>query len=1079
MQFKNRKPVGIVLIVVLGVLALLSVLALTFVSMTRLERAISLNYVDRTRAVLACESGIENAIARLGQFAGGVIQGGEFKEMQYNPDNPLVNLDKAEKLSFMTTDSGPGGIPISRAIGGSYIDNGDYFLLKVTDESGKLNLNDSNALMNPGIAALNIPEDPTSGRMYHLISNLAEILFAGDKGPGIGSAVASMVLAERRNLGGRFSMIRQVDDILLAMDFDTELRREFLSNVTLSSWRDPDVIKPNPAERRYSVPGELSYIEQGIKDEMCDPKTGYGIPFMRWAEVQSRDYKLEPRSPVNINTASVALIEALLMGIEGWTLFEGPGEIYDSSNCYCPSGEWSERKSNTNYRYEQTSRSEICTLLRAGGINAGGDMWAFPDACLYNGCSVSWGPGIDEDLPYARLRKTEIPLEMARWLADDLYERIHGLGADDPNPIDNWREFELYLNTVAEDARDESISELAYTDLFKSTETPRQVDANGLCKDWGYDRTGDFDYFNQFHIDVILANLDPNTMSNDFNPDQCVMRLTDKADLEVYTTEACFEPTGVFAIESQGSVTSSTGETLASVQASCLVQLFEFKRLTTQKDLFGADNISDLKSRFGDNQSAYRTKWETMTITYPEPVKGSVSAPEFDHINNAIFDGRVGLSPIKHDVLQTRASLWTYYEGSFDAFDPATVQRQSYPVSPSLYGNRYSSVEEEFSDGLLMGAEAPGQLYPDGALSEAWSTIVYPSQGHISPEEIYEGNLSTSRGSWFMTVKPNFMPEHSNRVRQFLQMGQGNKARAWRETQVTCTYFPHRMNINRPRNRTNFAWVQYSPMNYHWLCTRSFVFGFGHDGNDSGGIFSETVAEKGVKLENTMQYRFEGHRWNILSGCWIFNQTAGGMFGNPNGGDAFFQLQINGKPLEWIREQIAYFGGRRRTTPGDTLLRPHQPGNTFITPLKLGGWGRRMGGTSTDMYNLDQSADSTFGEFMLMFDPEDNLLEYVAEWFIACFLTNETEPLYYVTPPINLGAKANKEITVRSISWTGRWPDEVNCDDFNPLNDDNDPVWDNDWDPFTVDIKTNVGQAESEWLYAQTMDMAPPATHLS
>ena len=65
-SFKN----GIVLLFVLGVLALMSVLAVTFVSVTRLERAISRNYVDHVRARLAAESGIEKTIAVLDDIIG-------------------------------------------------------------------------------------------------------------------------------------------------------------------------------------------------------------------------------------------------------------------------------------------------------------------------------------------------------------------------------------------------------------------------------------------------------------------------------------------------------------------------------------------------------------------------------------------------------------------------------------------------------------------------------------------------------------------------------------------------------------------------------------------------------------------------------------------------------------------------------------------------------------------------------------------------------------------------------------------------------------------------------------------------
>ena len=56
---------GVALLIVLGVLALLSVIALAFVSLSRLERQVSRNYVDHVRAQLTAESGVEAAVARI------------------------------------------------------------------------------------------------------------------------------------------------------------------------------------------------------------------------------------------------------------------------------------------------------------------------------------------------------------------------------------------------------------------------------------------------------------------------------------------------------------------------------------------------------------------------------------------------------------------------------------------------------------------------------------------------------------------------------------------------------------------------------------------------------------------------------------------------------------------------------------------------------------------------------------------------------------------------------------------------------------------------------------------------------
>ncbi|MFC1586861.1 PilX N-terminal domain-containing pilus assembly protein [Planctomycetota bacterium] len=148
---------GIVLLFVLGVLALLSVLAIAFVQMTRIEKAISRDYVDRTRALMAAESGIEYAIGRINQFRGGVLTADELAALTYPtntadpptleelwdqyskglltdeefmrlltyPPTPTApDLDKAETASFQM----PGvDRAMSGVVGNTYKENGDIF----------------------------------------------------------------------------------------------------------------------------------------------------------------------------------------------------------------------------------------------------------------------------------------------------------------------------------------------------------------------------------------------------------------------------------------------------------------------------------------------------------------------------------------------------------------------------------------------------------------------------------------------------------------------------------------------------------------------------------------------------------------------------------------------------------------------------------------------------------------------------------------------------------------------------------------------------------------------------------------
>ncbi|MBI2923332.1 MAG: hypothetical protein HYY18_19930, partial [Planctomycetes bacterium] len=59
---KNR---GFVLLVALGVLGVLGLLAATFATLSRVERAVSNSYVDKVRAKMLAQSGIERAIASI------------------------------------------------------------------------------------------------------------------------------------------------------------------------------------------------------------------------------------------------------------------------------------------------------------------------------------------------------------------------------------------------------------------------------------------------------------------------------------------------------------------------------------------------------------------------------------------------------------------------------------------------------------------------------------------------------------------------------------------------------------------------------------------------------------------------------------------------------------------------------------------------------------------------------------------------------------------------------------------------------------------------------------------------------
>ncbi|MFC1586812.1 PilX N-terminal domain-containing pilus assembly protein [Planctomycetota bacterium] len=1144
---------GIVLIVVLGTLALMSILALTFVSMMRLERTISSNYVDRTRAIFAAESGIEAAIAKIAQFRGGVLSPDELKQMQYNPDNPLAELNVASQLSFMSAVPGPGGRVNSGVIAGTHIAGGDSYLLKVEDESGKLNLNDSNELMNP--------PGQTGRRLFRMVANLAVIQFGAEKGVDIGTAVAIAIFDEQNRLGGKFSMLSQVNDILKSLDFTPEECRRFLSNITLWSWQDPDVIKPIPAWGTYEDAKAL------YGDPADDDFPKYGFPFMRWEEVQSFNdgdddnglheygYRLEPRSPVNINTASSELIQALLAGLEGWSLMEGPGEqsehmdyigqlyygywtvlgLFGENGAYC----------YPNYLYENTPRSS-------------GLFWeAANSMCLDSGIEWKWdnnGMWIDGTdfkrytLPYARLRNIKIPEPhidpgFSKVLADDLYDRIHGKGIySDPNPLENWREFKYYLDTVIHRAKAGDLPELAIDDPFAEDES---------VSIWTYDRTGDFRYFNEYYRDLVLANFDPNTMTNDFNPDLVVYRHTDKADLISYSTELSFEPTGTFRIESVGHVLSSADNylVLAEQAVEAVVRLFEFKRLTTQAQLVGKDTSTlAMAERFGQNESASVSKWGNVVgyangarlVSHPEPFAEGLSDP-FEFVKNANFDGRIGLAPLKHntdrtlDGLAEAAVLWTYFEGSMNAYNPSVVH-PGLPAENETYlkfqidRNLYNPIMQEIDiaeelrecENPLMTPHSsantntkPGTLFVDGAFSEAWKCPAYPIVAengtiHLCNYIVKDKNyIGGDYQTLLMSIKPGFMMKDSNRGRNFFNLGQGGSERwsffmppEWREGMGLD---PDQEPIYRSKPLLAISRLRMNcPLHSSGLVNHPLVFGCGWSWSCRHNVkyFSRTNfvgtnadLERIYWANGSGAYHFEGRRWNIIAATWAF-------------GENLTNIIVNGYMINPVSQPGGDLTGWNGMKSLNTPFKV-KPGGAeqFKAPIRLGAFARPQGHT----INLHQPADSTYGEFVFYNDAIIDVSKFSHLdgffWEEGFYYYDPGEPATYTTPEINLGAKAGKSVTIRSISWTGRWPQYLGSEDINPVSQSDplwgelDPMWGNKkyqppvwltakyaddpafWDPFTMDVfyRSTTEPFAARWLYAdnELESWPPPKTPLS
>ncbi|MFC1586748.1 PilX N-terminal domain-containing pilus assembly protein [Planctomycetota bacterium] len=908
MLHTTAKRKGIVLIVVLGVLALLSVLAITFVSMTRLEKAIASNYVDRTRAILTAESGIDHAIACLLAMNGGALSAQDAAALQYNPDDPAKPLEQAEQPSFMArVDVRNDGSfdPVSGVTGSTHTANGDYFKLKVEDCSSKLNLNDSNGLYNIDTDPLyddpaNDPEmDIASGRLFKVIEYLAERVLgditAFPDGGGIGSSVALAIINARAGdlPNGRFSSYSQLRKVLVktsSTDIDHPLTLvqylDFLNYVTLWSWQDQKVIRPTFKLDITVHPDQEADIPQNSWDDSWD------IYF--FFDAQTKGYELEPRCPVNVNTALVELLEALIAPIQGWYLYEGPPEIKTTEKFYSKY-----QKAACSYTFDDLTYSGHPNVQPMGRENIFGAM------------------------------RLSDPIGNPRMLAESIRERVLGEDSNgdgfpastEPDPFETWEEFEDFLHepVVAQYIEPQQ----GYDSLLTPDEGAGFPGMDTAYSDWWCD------YFHEIYIDLILANFNPNSRLNDFNPDRHIYQLADKAQLTQYTTELCFEPTGLFEVTSFGAVVDANNNQRAGNTISCVVELWKMHRQSTQAQFMrgleidpttGGSNVSELLSEnthgliatageAGNSNRGYTLQ------SYPEPIVHQFSTyipsseTDYNYLDDSNFDGFLALAAYK--MQESDCNIAPRFIVNFDntlgprlnhirtanmAPDESGIDEEyllltdlpmaiNYAGEFYLENNNFSNMRRyrlntNQPTALKLtpaGGNHPiiGVLYPDGALSDAGRTLAYP-MANIGRNYGMYGTLEF----W---LKPNYDPAITTRVRNFFSITPAQGDMLERYSPDGLWYFPHGCS----KEEENSNWT--NPCSHATLgtcTTRSITFGwwnwiwwwnphppypsvlqYGRTGETSNHSWPghEDATNHGVP---SGLYNFEMHEWTHIITSW-------------------------------------------------------------------------------------------------------------------------------------------------------------------------------------------------------------------
>lgn len=586
---------GSMLIVALGILALLSILGLTFARLMTLESAASTNYVDGVRARLIAEGGLRRALTQLKLDVSSkpyssvdeswVYAGGEYglplelsTHLRPGSQEERDALANGQSLAQIERRRASFAAVLAR----TYHDqNGiDQYKIKVIDTQTQFNLNsryeesqvgnetyDLNYIRFLDALGVALSKKPLPGTTTP--SGRNPILHAryprGARNAYRGGMAIYQFRRSREN--GEFKSKTELLEVLESEE-DYELLKDY---VTAKSWVDRRVVSPVQIPNQSKKP---------------------------WADVKV----IEPRSPINVNLASKEVIAANLAGIAGRAIF-----FY--------SGDWATRSQRlqevdegTSYHYVPPGNADI---KEEKEYQAKGVVVYF-DPIGYKGS----GPGA-ADPP---------DIDGAYRLAGLIWQHVQ------TNPFRSYAEWEAWLDQTLTPAvlnwtdsngrkvfPDPNATDLVMTDLNGtplSQAEKQQIKSDPRFVGW----------FHQCVRDLIKANCNPNARLSSWNPDPVVSLNVDKGGLLYMdprrpdsdpnkemrmrqTNEFCFAPKGVFEVTALGEVLGSTpvdvneqkdenGDGLtdrtifAQAKVRAVVKLFETVSHRTQRDFeqFGGPN---------------------------------------------------------------------------------------------------------------------------------------------------------------------------------------------------------------------------------------------------------------------------------------------------------------------------------------------------------------------------------------------------------------------------------------------------------------------------------------------------------
>jgi hypothetical protein len=751
---RNRR--GVALLVALGVLVILALLGSVFATMSGIERAVSRNHLDKVRARLLAQSGVEHAVAQLWQpdkidiwrvdqpvawtynggdrNGNGILDPGDVDENHDGfPDREALPVTRALAPSFFVDENPRDGLPDlirvgDRTIGysgclgiGTYAPRGNVYSVRVRDLGGKINVNN----VHPNLVTM--------------LTSLFTAINLGDP-----AGTAQRIVVGRPPTG-------YTDPSHLRAVVGRTVHDRIKDYVTTVGWVDTrEVDEPRRIPR--PIPLDRGYRRR-------DLAIGKDV-FARWELRPTLKYDAAvdgpavhgPRTPVNINDAPIEVLVAILQGLKGFYVYEDKFTTFTY--------DWA----NLTALYDGTMPEGVAGVPRRAGPAPGAGKTFINGriGTIYETTAIPAGTR-----PTAG--STTVPNGDGAWgIARAIIDERNkpfvsppgfsytGVGPQVKNIFRNFQQFNEFIDGLDpmlfkpipgwDQPRWALPLPQALADRY------RAIGVSG----WG----GREYQANEVPMvkDVLKANFNPNMHFNALNPNELLGCWIDKANLTWHSFEISFYPMGFFEIQSAGWVLDRNSDVVAEEIVTADVKLFETYRDTTQWDFmreWAVDGVS-LDRVFSGSGGSLETPNGVSLCSYPE-----YQRREFLADPNTSLEGYLALNTVKS--LRGRGSTFAArfdndisdFSRFFFSQDPDAPCFADETVTP------FSRFAEKgpWADRLL-GGKFPGSAVNDGLLSEVGS-----SPGYLGFEN---DTINQHVGTVSMWVKPAFQPENTGRQRAFL-----------------------------------------------------------------------------------------------------------------------------------------------------------------------------------------------------------------------------------------------------------------------------------------------------------------------